>query len=87
MPCSIVQTSIVCERPVARRRLPDGVSFSEEPQVVRWDPVRKLWSLDGFSDHDYKEGEARCARGGVRRGVAVQVSGRRFASLSRRNTH
>ena len=40
-------------------RLPDTVYFSEEPQVVIWDPIRKLWSLDGFSDHDFREGENR----------------------------
>ncbi len=37
-------------------RLPEDVYFSEEPQVVRWDPLRKQWSLDGFTDHNFNEG-------------------------------
>ena len=42
-------------------RLPHTVYFSEEPQVVIWDPIRKLWSLDGFSDHDFREGKNRAS--------------------------
>ena len=36
-------------------RLPDGVCFCEEPQVVRFDHTNKVWRTDGFTDKIYNE--------------------------------
>ena len=38
-------------------RLPEDVYFSEEPQIVRWDYDQKVWTLEGFTDHKFEEGE------------------------------
>ncbi|KAK3598788.1 hypothetical protein CHS0354_020899 [Potamilus streckersoni] len=36
-------------------RLADGVMFTEEPQVARWDYQKNHWRSDGFSDYKFDE--------------------------------